>query len=306
MMKKLAKSPVKLLFGSLGYEIKQKARQNRLDLTRLNGNDCLVAGPFLGEFGWELMQWQGFIRQLSQFYKKTIVYGRPQSDFFYQDFVSEYRTVECDSWDASRYVLHKYDYAAWADQFDNVDLLVADNRCLELPRIFTQTFIPFGERVEENVFDVVIHARNIPAFEGNSKKSTRNWSKDSWDRLCEYLPDLRIAAVGIPELSYAAKGTEDLRGINTEELCSVLASSRCCIGPSSGLMHLASLCRTPHLVWASKEATWGFGGTEYRYAKSWNPFATQVEVLTGMGWNPTPEYVQTALLKLLDSAHLKS
>jgi len=46
-----------------------------LSLEDFNGkNDCLIAGPFLGEFGWELMQWQGYIRQLSKFYKNTIVY----------------------------------------------------------------------------------------------------------------------------------------------------------------------------------------------------------------------------------------
>ena len=78
---------------------------------------------------------------------------------------------------------------------------------------------------------MVIHARDIPLLKGNKKKSLRNWSTESWDSLCESLEHLKIAAVGIKELSYAPQGTEDLRGIESEELCSILASSKCCVGP---------------------------------------------------------------------------
>jgi hypothetical protein len=68
-------------------------------------SDYLIAGPFLGEFGWELMQWQGYIRQLSKFYKHTIVYGRPSSSYFYKDFVSEFRELNVSSWDTDAYIL---------------------------------------------------------------------------------------------------------------------------------------------------------------------------------------------------------
>ena len=65
-------------------------------------------------------------------------------------------------------------------------------------------------------------------LKGNKKKSLRNWpNRKSWDSLCESLEHLKIASVGIKELSYAPQGTDDLRGIGTEELCSILASSKC-------------------------------------------------------------------------------
>ena len=45
-----------------------------LSLDNLKGDsNQLIAGPFLGEFGWELMQWQGYLRQMSKFYKHVIV-----------------------------------------------------------------------------------------------------------------------------------------------------------------------------------------------------------------------------------------
>lgn len=300
----IVKKKIKKLVRNLGFHVYRAEKDDdRLRLSRLRGeHDCLVAGPFLGEFGWELMQWQGYVRQLSRFYDKTIVYGRGSSEFFYRDFASEFRETEVDSWDTTAYVLNGFDYAGWAQQFKDVDILVADERTgYELPLLFNQDFIPFGKPDKEKAYDVVVHARSIPDLGGNRKKKTRNWSTDNWDALCASLAGLKVAAVGIPELSYAPPGVVDLRGLDTGQVCSVLASSRCCIGPSSGLMHLASLCRTPHLVWMSPRAGGRFGGTLYRYLRTWNPLATPVKVLTEMGWHPSPEYVREELHGFLDA-----
>jgi hypothetical protein len=298
-MRKLIKRTLKIF----GYEIQRIPRAERgLSLDRLAGeNNCLMAGPFLGELGWELMQWQGYLRQLSKFYSKTVVYGRHSSAYFYKDFSTEFHSVNVTSWDTDVYILHNYDYDSWANQFSGVDLLVADNRCLDLRNLFDQHFVPFGEVRKENSYDIVIHARAIPSLEGNHTKGTRNWPLENWDKLCDILKGYRLAAVGIPSLSYCPAGALDLRGVETEKLCSILASSRCCIGPSSGVMHLASLCRTPHLVWTSATDQPEFGGSiSYRYLRSWNPFATKVRVLSKNGWQPSPTYVRTELVKLLE------
>jgi hypothetical protein len=268
-------------------------------------NDHLVAGPFLGEFGWELMQWQGYVRWMSQFYSKTTVYGRAGSSYFYEDFASEYVVVHEKSWDTDNYELHGYDYSAWAKGIKGADILLANNECHTLRDRFLQKFIKFGTERTRKGFDVVIHARNIPKLDGNKSKSDRNWSLAYWDQLCESLEGLSIAAVGVPELSYAPPNVEDLRGIPTSELCSVLENSGVCLWPSSGLMHLASLCGTPHLVWTSAEYTWGFGGTPYRYLRGWNPFATPVLVVTDGGLTPSPEFIKEKLLDFLKSPRIE-
>ena len=89
----------------------------------------LVAGPFLGEFGWELMQWQGYIRQLSKFYEHVTVYGRSSSAFLYKDFVSEFIEMDIRSWDTDAYLLRDFNYSEWTAQFKDQDILIADNRC---------------------------------------------------------------------------------------------------------------------------------------------------------------------------------
>ncbi len=259
------------------------------------------------------MQWQGYLRQMSKFYKHVIVYGRSTSAYLYKDFASEFRAMDVSSWDTDAYLLRDFDYLKWANQFKGQDILIADNRCKELSSIMHQDFISYGAKkkaneydliihardipflkgnkkkslrnwsinawdqlcsalpqlkiasvgIQElsyapkgtddlkkaNEYDLIIHARNIPFLKGNKKKSLRNWSINAWDQLCSALPQLKIASVGIQELSYAPKGTDDLRGISTEQLCSILASSKCCVGPSSGLMHLALryFCNQAHI-----------------------------------------------------------
>src|SRR5689334_9170193 len=64
--------------------------------------ETLFAGPFLGEFGWELMSWQGFVRKLSRGYRRTVVYCPRGREALYADFAAEiiphvFRgTAECD------------------------------------------------------------------------------------------------------------------------------------------------------------------------------------------------------------------
>ena len=247
------------------------------------------------------MQWQGYIRQLSKYYRETIVFGRQSSSYFYRDFASEFKALDIESWDTNGYMLYGFDYVKWAnDMGDKYDLLVADNKCISLREHFIQDFIPFGCFQSQNQYDLVIHARQIPSLKGNTMKMSRNWATECWDKLCLSLSDFKIAAVGIPELTYLPPNTTDLRGEDTEKLCSIIASSKCCIGPSSGLMHLASLCKTPHFVWTSIDATWGFGGTAYRYLRTWNPFATPVKILVLEGYQPKPELIRNELLKFLE------
>ena len=50
----------------------------------------LVAGPWLGEFGWELFGWQGYLRALSKKFDRTIIVAKGNTDFLYRDFADTY------------------------------------------------------------------------------------------------------------------------------------------------------------------------------------------------------------------------
>jgi ADP-heptose:LPS heptosyltransferase len=89
------------------------------------------------------------------------------------------------------------------------------------------------------------------------------------------------------------KDTVDLRGMPLDELCGVLAESGCAVGPSSGTIHLASLCGTPHVSW--------FGAPKnlhYRYEKHWNPFDSPILFMPET--DPTPNQVFRAVMRQLE------
>ena len=94
----------------------------------------------------------------------------------------------------------------------------------------------------------------------------------------------RVACIGTKKSSGHIDGTDDLRDIPMDKLIGVLSNSRCCFGPSSGPMHLASLCGTPHVVWSIMY-------NHIRYTKNWNPHNTPVLFLGEHEWHPEPEYV---------------
>ena len=50
----------------------------------------LFAGPWVGEFGWELFGWQAKIRKLAKEYDKTIISSRECNRYLYSDFSDEF------------------------------------------------------------------------------------------------------------------------------------------------------------------------------------------------------------------------
>ena len=68
-------------------------------------------------------------------------------------------------------------------------------------------------------------------------------------------------------------------------LCGYINQAKCIIGPSSGPIHLASLCGTTQIVWSGHERN------KYRYEELWNPHKTKVIYLGDEGWQPSVEHV---------------
>lgn len=73
----------------------------------------LVAGPWVGEFGWELFTWQGYIRSLSEKFDKTIVLSRPSSKFLYTDFCDIFIDAHPPDGIADSYFMHGLDVAGF-------------------------------------------------------------------------------------------------------------------------------------------------------------------------------------------------
>ena len=64
----------------------------------------LLAGPWVGEFGWELFAWQAYIRSLSRHYDKTTIICRPTSHSIYTDFADNFMYYSPDKGQADSFM----------------------------------------------------------------------------------------------------------------------------------------------------------------------------------------------------------
>ena len=275
----------------------------------------LLAGPWVGEFGWELFCWHAYVRALSKHFDKTVVISSKHSEFLYEDFCDQFipfDTSEGDYKDSYYKVGFNETKEMWSGFFkeagydkDSQKLTIFTPRRIgDPPRThFTEAF-QFGEhkvqpeylmlgKVDESHKNtVVIHARN------RSLRPNDNWSEKKWKKLVDKIDKTcyNIICIGLKNEAMHIEGTTDMRECPQEELLNILKSSICILGPSSGAMHLASLCGCPQIVWT----------TDYnldRYTKNWNPFDTKVVFLSEQGWQPEPEYVYENFRRLVDESN---
>ena len=264
----------------------------------------LIAGPFVGEFGWELMGWHAHVRRRSRDYERTIAISRPEMEYLYRDFCDRFEPWSPESWWTQGYECRDgcpYDGSIHA-RYPGADRMrITRNRdAVGWVKTAESEFRRLGLDVEPpRTFDLVVHARAIPAFAGpDDEKASRNWPAEEWHRLCaELARRFTIAAIGLPDLAIVPDGAVDCRDLPLDRQCAILARARCALGPSSGPMHLASLCGCPHLVWFVAEQ-----GLPQRYARDWNPLQTRVCMVAREGWRPSRALVLAGLRHLLTGA----
>tara|TARA_R110000824_G_scaffold329646_3_gene516419 strand:+ start:479 stop:1294 length:816 start_codon:yes stop_codon:yes gene_type:complete len=257
----------------------------------------LIAGPWVGEFGWELFGWNAYVRVLSRQFDKTIVISRANSQELYSDFADEYIPYEPEGGLSDAFFMHNLDInQAFKKVVTTNKISLTPDTTVFVPRRigfpphthYTQhvllgehlvqpEYICFGQE-SDTPYDYVFHIRD------RELRKEDNWSLDNWRNLKELLGNKRIACIGTPTESACIEGTDDLRGHNLKEVFTVLRNAQCAFGPSSGPMHLASLCGTPHIVW-SKDAN------KERYEENWNPLSTKVLFTSEHSWQPSPEFI---------------
>lgn len=248
----------------------------------------LFAGPFVGEFGWELFSWQGYLRTIAPQYEKVIISSRPYNEFIPYDpgnFMCNY--FVCNT--VGR-VSGKFD-----KQYPDAVKMYPDT-IGQIKKYFKnveQTFIPYESNEEVDVVNFVFHARMLNGYGGY--KELRNWKKEKWNELAANLINngYKIASIGTSDSSIHVDGTLNYLDKDLKTTCSLLNKSKMIVGQSSGPMHFASLCRCPQYVWTGKENI-------KRYEKEWNPFGVPVKLQIEDKWDPEVEIVANGILKFLE------
>jgi len=256
-------------------------------------SDTLIIAPFFGEFGWQLMAWQGIARKMAAQYRNTVAHCMAGYRYLYEDFadtVLEHTrpaNARVSMWHCIvKGVQHTVDVSEGGAKA----LTPCKQICMGG---LSQDFIRFGEK--KNQYDeILIHARNTD----NSGSGYRNWPVDSWLTLVAGLSgEYEVISVGTETEASYIPGTTDARGMPLNELFNRMREARLFISPSSGPAHLASLCGLPHVIW-SDERQEVIGGTNRdRYERIWNPFNTPCRFIPT--WQPTPETVLNEVKKCL-------
>ena len=192
----------------------------------------LFAGPFVGEFGWELFCWQGILRKYCEVsnFDKVIISSRKSTEFLYKDFYDEHIEYEPDVYEP--------------DSFFDTDI------------------------------KILLHSRNTSGAGGQT--SIRNWDKNKFENVVSHFSNIKFASIGTKQAANHIRGTKDLRDKNVVDY---MASADLIIGPSSGPMHLASLC-------GLKQLAWGVENNINRYKYDWNPHNTETQYIVSENWNP--------------------
>ena len=266
----------------------------------------LVAGPWVGEFGWELFLWNGYIRSMSLKFDETICIGRSSSFYIYKDFCDKYINFDARYFGSDMW---KLDNLNFDKNFLNNFIKMSKNDFILTPKKYfkghpadisflsplningistTPKYIKYGKNSSHKKKKLVFHAR----ARADVRKGD-NWDLKKWTFISKkYGKNFEIYSIGTKGASFFVPGTKDFRDRNLESVCNLLSESLAIIGPSSGPMHLASLCSTSQIVWS------GNLKNKVRYEKNWNPFFSKVFYIDKA--NPSESDVSLGMDLLLD------
>tara|TARA_R110002074_G_scaffold167867_1_gene329118 strand:+ start:2121 stop:2933 length:813 start_codon:yes stop_codon:yes gene_type:complete len=257
----------------------------------------IIAGPWVGEFGWELFAWHAYVRSLAKNFDRVVIISRENSKSLYDDFADEFISYSPVGGLSDSFFMHKVDAQMCLREVVKANNIRLDkDTTILLPRriglpphthytqpvifgeyVIKPEYICFGETGEKK-YDYIFHIRD------RKLRQEDNWSKENWIKLKNNLKSDKIACIGTKAESGWIEGTDDLRDIDLGELFSIMRNSDYAFGSSSGPMHLASLCGTPHIVWSIPQ-------NKTRYEENWNPLETPVLFMSENNWHPSPEEV---------------
>lgn len=250
----------------------------------------LYAGPWVGEFGWEVSSWNPSIRHIAKDYDHVTVETQPGSEYLYEFADDIIVNPHLPNFDMYSGTVSKpaFKVPAGTDSVTPMGFWKSHARTEfraikvagKADGIHPKAWRKLGEERPKHVADVMCAFRGPKHFKGRSYPE-KEYPKDKCIGLVRRLLDAgySVACYGGTDNVYI-DGTIDIRGMELGELCGALFAAKVAVGPSSGTMHLASACGTPHVSWYGRPVV-----SMERYLSYWNPFNTPVTFIDV----PTPD-----------------
>ncbi len=287
--------------GKYEFSLREKVSGALADLKiRIFPRRVLVAGPYVGEFGHELMDWQPWVRAQVPRYEQVHVITYPGRDCLYPGCQVHHHEVRLETAGYKHGKFSPAQLAAMAHQkasalgLKDYDLMTALNVCTSLHQRY---FLPAKYELLGNppsadaMQDVAFHFRQVKK-EGPDQ--TRNYPLELCDRVTEYCraQNLKFFCIGHPRYAYCPPGVEDRRSEDLAMSVAAIRSARLLAGELSGPMHLAQLSGTAILIWAPGQ--WRLDNCE-----RWNVFKVPTYIVTNEVRHPEPEEVSQKIVAAL-------
>lgn len=261
--------------------------------------DTLIAGPYVGEFGFECMEWQSFVNAQVGRFRKVFVISYPGRSALYPEcelIPHEYDLRKAGygyGWMQPKQMLEIARDAAKALGLKSCRILLPTAISQHFTRRWMpQRWIVFGGQSALK-YDVAFHFRNI-VKEGPDQRV--NFPLESADELAVTCRNagLSCIAIGHPEQSYCPPGCIDCRSVDLQHSMDHIGGSRIVAGQLSGPMHLATLCKKSIVTWAD-------GKDRIALAREWNPQRVNISVVSDSNFCPEPSNVFKAITLCLSA-----
>ena len=256
----------------------------------------LLAGPWVGEFGWELCAWQGYVRRLSKQYNKTIVLSRAGREFLYEDFCDEFIIFDSPLSKVNgpygetnqiklNEILKTVHHTRHLSSFCIINPVSFNlNKSIIGTEFNKQDFIKYSSNTINKQYDILIHPRN------KIVGGIRNWNIDNYNKLVLLLKeDYSVAEIGTDE-AFKLDDIDDYRNISLRDTVSLMNRTKLVVGGASGPIHLASLCGAPHFLWSEEYS-------RPRFTTHWNPHNAKMFFHLITHWNPTVDEIYNGIIK---------
>ena len=274
---------------------------------RLRPRRNLLAGPFAGEFGYELMQWQGFVRVRRRHYEQVHVLTYPGRDYLYEGCRVHHHDIDLKNagyWygrltpGAARQMAEA---AAAKIGLENYDIFNPSLLCTQYHKtIFGRQEFRLLEEppLAGRMRDVALHFRAVDKDGPDRAKNYDPARADELAALCRE-QGWSVICVGHPDYAYCAAGCEDGRRVDLRESVAAICSARLLAGENSGATHLANLCGQPTVLWANDP--WRID-----YSLRWNPFRVPIYTAANDTCQPEPARVCRAIVEALNDLKIRT
>ncbi|MBE3102560.1 MAG: hypothetical protein IMZ47_09885 [Firmicutes bacterium] len=284
--------------------------------------EIIIAGPYIGELGFEIGNWIPYLASIRNKYDSMVVFARNGHQDLYP-FADEFigfdfglETRHCDkNWmmkpfpeEVDRYTVleeHVKQYAM-SLKGHKVSLLLSNQsiRKLEFSGRVPTVLTGSKEKIKEWEQKLPLGLKVVFVVRSYTRGASKNTDPKLLNQvICELKNKVGVDCilVGQEELPFKCEARSEcvdlLNQTSVSDLIAIYNLSKVVVGASTGTIHLAAACGTPHVTWVSWVGD--IPAIQDRYYNSWNLNKTPIRYL--LTKQITSETVVDGVLSFIDS-----